>query len=170
MVWRGEAIAGASLPEATDDSLRRRFPEAEAAAPPIFVQAVIDGIRSLLEGERISFGDVELELSEIETFERQVYAATLAIPAGEVRTYGEIAEAIGAPGAARAVGRALGRNPIPIVIPCHRVVAAAGGKGGFSAPGGTDTKFTILAIEGARRSGAPELFDALPMAVKPARA
>jgi methylated-DNA-[protein]-cysteine S-methyltransferase len=89
---------------------------------------------------------------------------------GEVRTYGEIAEAIGSPGAARAVGRALGRNPIPIIIPCHRVLAASGGSGGFSAPGGTDTKFRILAIERARRSGAAELFEHLPLAVKPGRA
>jgi methylated-DNA-[protein]-cysteine S-methyltransferase len=84
-----------------------------------------------------------------------------------VRTYGDIAREIGEPHATQAVGAALGRNPVPIIIPCHRVLGAGGKAGGFSAPGGTATKFRMLEIEGARRPGDPELFETLPLKVKP---
>ena len=96
-------------------------------------------------------------------------AEALAIPHGETRTYGELARAIGEPGAARAVGRALGRNPIPIIIPCHRILAADGRSGGFSAPGGVTTKMRLLAIERARRGREPSLFDDLGWGTAPAR-
>ena len=122
----------------------------------------------LLAGDRVDLRFIALETSALDPFEREVYAAARAIPAGEVRTYGELAAAVGRPGAARAVGRALGRNPWPIVVPCHRILAA-NAAGGFSAPGGTDTKFRLLEIEGARRPGPPQLFDALPLAVRPRR-
>jgi methylated-DNA-[protein]-cysteine S-methyltransferase len=107
-------------------------------------------------------------LSACSEFERAVYAAARAIPRGETRTYGELAAALGQPGAAQAVGLALGRNPVPIVIPCHRILAASGGTGGFSAPGGVATKFRMLAIEGAVRGSESGLFENLPLAVKPA--
>jgi methylated-DNA-[protein]-cysteine S-methyltransferase len=97
-----------------------------------------------------------------------VLEATLSIPVGETRTYGEIAKAVGAPGASRAVGRALGANPIPIIVPCHRVLAADGRSGGFSAPGGSSTKLKMLEIEGARRGSEPQLFERLPWRAKPA--
>ena len=83
-------------------------------------------------------------------FHRRVYDAARAIPPGKTLAYGEIAERIGAPGAARAVGQALGRNPFPIVVPCHRVLAAGGKIGGFSAHGGTATKRRMLAIEAGK--------------------
>jgi methylated-DNA-[protein]-cysteine S-methyltransferase len=166
LIWRDRDIIGAALPG--DESLSRRFPRAEESAPPPAVDAVIADVKRLLSGERVDLRGVELDLSAADDFERRVYSAARAIPVGEVRTYGEIAQAIGSPGAARAVGRALGRNPIPIIIPCHRVLAASGRSGGFSAPGGTGTKFRILAIERARRSAAAELFEHLPLAVKPA--
>ena len=100
-------------------------------------------------------------------FDRSVYEAARRIPRGEVLSYGELAAQIGAPRAAQAVGRALGRNPVPIIVPCHRVLARGGGSGGFTAPGGLATKFRMLEIEGARRAGDPELFPALPLAVGP---
>ena len=109
-----------------------------------------------------------LDLGEASEFERRVYAAALAIPPGETRTYGELAAAIGAPEAAQAVGRALGRNPWPIIVPCHRILASGGGSGGFSAPGGAATKLKMLEIEGARRGGDPGLFERLPWAMKSA--
>jgi methylated-DNA-[protein]-cysteine S-methyltransferase len=84
-----------------------------------------------------------------------------------VRSYGEIASEIGAPQGAQAVGVALGRNPVPIIVPCHRILAADGRSGGFSAPGGIATKFRILEIEGARRPGESGLFESLPLKVKP---
>ncbi len=101
-------------------------------------------------GEPVTFEDVELDLSDSTEFERRVYAATRAIPPGKVATYGEIAKAIGKPGAARAVGQALGKNPIGIVIPCHRVVASKG-LGGFT--GGLHWKRKLLRLEGAMIAG-----------------
>ena len=97
-----------------------------------------------------------LDLDGVPEFHRRVYDVARAIPPGETRSYGEVAAALGEPGAAQAVGRALGRNPVPIVVPCHRVLAADGRLHGFSAPGGIETKRRMLALEGA---GAPTLFD-----------
>jgi methylated-DNA-[protein]-cysteine S-methyltransferase len=172
LVWRGGAVIGAALPEEDEGTaparLVRRFPDAEEAAPPPFVVDAIERIQRLLAGEAANLSAIPLDLSAADDFERRVYAVTRAIPRGEVRTYGDVAAAIGAPGAARAVGAALGRNPIPIVVPCHRVLAAQGKSGGFSAPGGTATKFRMLAIEGARREDDSGLFETLPLAVKPA--
>jgi methylated-DNA-[protein]-cysteine S-methyltransferase len=171
LVWRGDEIVGAALPEADParmrSSLDSRFPGSVESEPPAPVAAAIGLIVQSFSGAPADFSAIEVDLSGADDFERSVYAAARAIPRGEVRTYGEIARTIGAPGAARAVGAALGRNPVPIIIPCHRVVAAAGGSGGFSAPGGVATKFRILAIEGARRGAEPELFETLPMAVGP---
>jgi methylated-DNA-[protein]-cysteine S-methyltransferase len=170
LVWRGGLVVGAALPEDSDGraraSLARRFPGAEEADPPPFAAAAIAQIVSLLAGGRTDLADIALD-TEGSAFERNVWQAARRIPCGEVRSYGDIAREIGAPGAAQAVGLALGRNPVPIVVPCHRVLAADGRTGGFSAPGGVATKFRILEIEGARRPGEPELFEALPMRVKP---
>jgi methylated-DNA-[protein]-cysteine S-methyltransferase len=172
LVWRGGAVIGAALPEEDEGTARarlvRRFPDAEEAEPPAFVADAVERIANLLAGEAPDLSPIPLDLSAADEFERRVYAAARAIPRGEVRTYGDLAAAIGTPGAARAVGAALGRNPIPIIVPCHRVLAAQGKSGGFSAPGGTATKFRMLAIEGARRTGDPGLFESLPLAVKPA--
>ncbi|HEX8191386.1 MAG TPA: MGMT family protein [Allosphingosinicella sp.] len=121
----------------------------------------------MLSGEPVDVSGVPLDFAAASDMERKVWEAALRIPRGEVRTYGDIAREIGAPGAAQAVGAALGRNPIPILVPCHRVLASGGRSGGFSAPGGTRTKFRILEIEGARRPGEGGLFETLPLAVKP---
>jgi methylated-DNA-[protein]-cysteine S-methyltransferase len=145
-----------------------RFPGAREASPPPPVAEAILAIERMLEGEKADLSEIALDLEATTDFEDMVYAAARDIPCGEVRTYGEIAQAIGEPGAARAVGAALGRNPVPIVIPCHRVLGSHGKSGGFSAPGGAATKFRMLEIEGARRPGDPELFESLPLAVKPA--
>jgi methylated-DNA-[protein]-cysteine S-methyltransferase len=172
LLWRGGLVVGASLPEADDAKLRasvtRRFPEAEEQAPPPFVLEAIEKVRGLLAGERIDLSEIALDLSACSDFERAVYTAAQAIPCGETRTYGDLAVAVGQKQAAQAVGLALGRNPVPILVPCHRILAASGKTGGFSAPGGVSTKFRILQIEGAVRAGEPSLFDALPLAVKPA--
>jgi methylated-DNA-[protein]-cysteine S-methyltransferase len=171
LVWRGGLVVGAALPEASDEAARariaRRFPGAAEADPPPFAAAAIARIAALLAGDRTDLGDIELDLDQGSDFERQVWRAARRIPCGEVRSYGDIAREIGAPGSAQAVGVALGRNPVPIIIPCHRILAADGKSGGFSAPGGVATKFRILEIEGARRPGPPELFESLPLAVRP---
>ena len=170
LVWRGERIVGSFLPEADEARLvrriRKRFPDAEEGSPPPSVAETAAAIARLLDGEPVDLSPAPLELDAVADFERQVYAAALAIPPGQVRTYGEIAQAIGRPGAARAVGVALGRNPFPIIVPCHRVLAAGGRSGGFSAPGGVATKFRMLQIEGAMREEAT-LFGSLPLAVRP---
>jgi methylated-DNA-[protein]-cysteine S-methyltransferase len=171
LVWGGGLVVGAALPEESDQRARaflaRRFPDAIEADPPPFAADAIERIASLLAGGRTDLGDIRVDLDG-SAFERNVWQAARRIPCGEVRSYGDIAREIGAPGAAQAVGLALGRNPVPIVVPCHRVLAADGRTGGFSAPGGVATKFRILEIEGARRLGEPELFESLPMRVKPA--
>lgn len=173
LIWQGERFVGAQLPEGEEAAARRRiaqrFPQArEAVALPAFVADAVEGIVALLAGERRDLAHLPLALSEVSEFERRVYAVALSIPPGETLTYGEVAARIGDAGAARAVGVALGRNPWPIIVPCHRVLAAGGRTGGFSADGGVETKLRILTIEKARTGSAPSLFDALPLAARPA--
>jgi methylated-DNA-[protein]-cysteine S-methyltransferase len=172
VAWSGAAIVGAALPEADDAgtirNATRLCPDATEAAPPAWVRDVVERVQRLLTGEVAEFSDLRLALDRANAFERQVYRALLAVPHGQTRTYGALAAAIGQPGAARAVGRALGRNPIPIIIPCHRVVAADGRTGGFSAPGGVTTKMKLLDIERARSGAQASLFE-LPWAAAPAR-
>jgi methylated-DNA-[protein]-cysteine S-methyltransferase len=173
LTWRGGLVVGAALPEASEAELRasleRRFPGSSEADPPVIVRAALEAVVRLLSGRAEDFSGVDLDTGNLGSFERSVLEETRRIPCGETRTYGEIAAALASPGAARAVGRALGRNPIPIIIPCHRVLASSGGSGGFSAPGGTSTKLRILEIEGARPGREAELFERLPWAVSPRR-
>ena len=142
------------LPEQTDHLTRarvaRRFPQSIESTPPPFVQHAIEGIVALLTGEARDLTDVRLDLESVPSFHQRVYDVARQIKPGTTLSYGEVAARVGEPDSARAVGQALGRNPIPIIVPCHRVLAADGGTGGFSAPGGTATKLRLLAIEGAR--------------------
>jgi methylated-DNA-[protein]-cysteine S-methyltransferase len=171
LVWRGSAVVGAALPDDSDarmrSALRRRFPDADEQTPSGPVNQAIEAVRLLLSGVPEDCSGIAVDLGALPDFERSVLEAARAIPPGETRTYGDIAAAIGAPGAARAVGRALGRNPVPIIVPCHRVRAADGKSGGFSAPGGAATKLKMLEIEGARRGSDPGLFDRLPWQAAP---
>jgi methylated-DNA-[protein]-cysteine S-methyltransferase len=155
IAWSDRGVVGLQLPEATEGAtrtgLRRRFPDAMEARPPAVIEAAIDGIAALLTGEPGGdLREVELDLRAVSEFDSAVYRVARTIPPGETLTYGEIAQRLDEPGAARAVGRALGANPIPIIIPCHRVLAAGDRAGGFSAPGGVTTKLKLLEIE--RRS------------------
>ncbi len=153
IAWAAQGIIALQLPEqtpaATRGRLNRRCPEAIEAEPPETVRDAIAAIVALLDGEPRDLGSIDLDMGGLPEFHRRVYAVTRAIPPGRTLTYGEVATRLGEPGAARAVGQALGRNPIAIVVPCHRVVAAGGRLGGFSANGGAATKRRILAIEGA---------------------
>ena len=162
VAWGGRGIAGVQLPEGGEREtlarMLRRFPAAGEATPPPEVRQVIDRIVALLRGKASDLSTVRLDMDEVPVFHRRVYDAARAIPQGMTLSYGEIATRVGAPGAARAVGQALGRNPFPIVVPCHRVLAAGGKIGGFSAQGGIATKRRMLAIEGAQLdAGAPLL-------------
>jgi methylated-DNA-[protein]-cysteine S-methyltransferase len=152
IAWDDDVIVGLQLPEAraadTRALMRDRFDGAHEAAPPRSVQQVIDAVNASLRGEADDLADVPLALDDVPPFARRVYEVVRTIPAGETLSYGEVAVAVGSPGAARAVGQALGRNPFPIVVPCHRVLAAGGRIGGFTARGGTSIKAEMLAAEG----------------------
>jgi len=109
---------------------------------------VIERVRHHLAGRLRDFSAVLLDLDGLPTFTRRVYEAARAVPAGQTVTYGELAARCGSPGGARAVGQAMARNPVALIIPCHRVLAAGGRLGGFSGPGGLDLKVRMLALEG----------------------
>lgn len=173
LVWGEAGIIGGQLPErtagATRARIQKRFPEARETPPPPDMAEVIDRIRALMAGERIDLADSPLDMNGLADFDLKVYQVALSIPPGETLTYGEVARRIGEPQAAQAVGQSLGRNPFPPIVPCHRVLAASGRTGGFSAPGGVTTKLKLLSIERAR-TGAPTLFDddpAFGFAAKP---
>ena len=166
IVWNPRGIAGVQLPEANAAATRsrvvRRFSAARETVPPPEVQNAIDGIVALLRGERRDLSDIALDLETLPAFNRKVYDIARAIPPGATLTYGEVAERLGDKLLARAVGQALGENPIPLIVPCHRVLAAGGKSGGFSASGGVVTKLRLLTIEGAQPGG-PTLFEDLPL-------
>jgi methylated-DNA-[protein]-cysteine S-methyltransferase len=153
MAWRENVITRVLLPAENDahlvTSIKRRDPSATPSAPPANFAAVIDKICALTEGKAQRFDGAPIDRNAIEPFAARVYDALDAVPFGATATYGEIAERLGDKGLARAVGAALGANPFPIIIPCHRVTASGGGMGGFSAPGGLATKRKLLEIEGA---------------------
>jgi methylated-DNA-[protein]-cysteine S-methyltransferase len=162
IAWSPGGVTLVQLPEGgtrqTRARLLKRRPEAREATPPADVRAAIASITALLAGERRDLSRVPLDMDGVPPFHRRVYDAARTIPPGTACSYGEIAARIGAPGSARAVGQALGRNPFAIVVPCHRVLAAGGKAGGFSASGGTATKLRMLAIEGYRPNGQQSLF------------
>jgi len=162
VAWGERGILGVSLPGNGDGRTRNRIlqrhPGAVEAAPPADVRRAIEGIVALLSGEPRDLSSVALDMEGVPELHRRVYQVARTIPPGETLTYGEIARRLGEPRQARAVGQALARNPFAIVVPCHRVLAAGGRTGGFSAPGGTDTKLRILEIEGARARAIPTLF------------
>lgn len=153
LVWSERGIVASLLPEASPARLARRHPMAQMVneLPPHIAHAV-QGVRALFAGEACDLSDIVLDERGIPEFRRQVHALTRAIAPGQTRTYGEIATALGQPGAARAVGRAEGDNPFPPIVPCHRVMGAGGEPTGFSAPGGVETKRRMLLIE-ARAAG-----------------
>lgn len=162
IAWSEAGVAALAFPGGDDKaivrSLSKRAPGAVEAAPPEDIRRLIDDIRALFEGEKRDLAYAALDLEGLGDFERSVYRETLKIPPGETRTYGDIARALGDAALSQRVGQALGRNPFPIVVPCHRVVGADGRMTGFSAPGGTDAKMRLLKREGAL---APDLFDRL---------
>lgn len=166
VAWRGAVIVGVALPEADEAAtvrhLRRTVPDAVEAPPPPEVRAVLDRVVALLAGEPVDLADVAVEVHHESDFSRRVHEVVRAIPPGQTLTYGQVAERVGEPGGAQAVGRAMGANPVPIIVPCHRVVGAGNRPVGFSAPGGVATKQRILRIEGAAAGGQPSLFEPAP--------
>lgn len=167
IAWTDEgAVQAVQLPETTDDRtlarMRRRCGDAPQAQPPQALRPVVARVQCLLEGEHDPLHDVPLDYDGVPPFHRRVYEAARAIAPGRVKTYGELARELGEAGASRAVGQALGHNPFAPIVPCHRVLAARGASGGFSAEGGALTKLRMLEIERAVLSPqGPGLFDAV---------
>lgn len=168
IAWGDRGLLGVQLPEANDVQTRSRLaqkaPGAREAPPPPDIRQACDAMAELLRGEARDLSFIALDLENIPAFNRRVYDVARNIAPGETLTYGDIATQLGDKLLSRSVGQALGQNPFPIVIPCHRVLAANGKTGGFSANGGVTTKFRMLAIERARIAShasddAPMLFD-----------
>jgi len=172
IVWNARGVVGVQIHDGTEAATRsrllRRFAGAQEAKPPVHVQQAIDGVVALLRGEKRDLNDVTIDTEDLPEFNRRVYVIARTIPPGSTLTYGEIAERLGDKLLAREVGQALGQNPIPLIVPCHRVLAAGGKTGGFSAPGGVVSKLRLLTIEGAQPNG-PTLFDNLPLVAKRGR-
>ena len=162
IAWSALGVTDFWLPESDAAGTRARVVERLSAtpesAPPPEVVTAIEAVCALLRGERTDLSFVALDQSASSAFNRRVYAVTCGIGPGQTLTYGEVAQRLGHPGLARAVGQALGANPIPVIVPCHRVMAAGQRPGGFSAPGGSLTKLRLLAIEGATPGGQGALF------------
>jgi methylated-DNA-[protein]-cysteine S-methyltransferase len=175
IVWNARGVVRTRLPErdeqATRDRIRSRYPAAHEVSPPAEIQRAIDDMIALLKGEPKDLSGISLDISQVPDFNRRVYEVARGIPAGSTLTYGEIAQRLGDRALARDVGQALGENPFPIIVPCHRVLAAGGKTGGFSAPGGISTKMRMLTIEQAQAGGPTptdqlSLFEQLPMAAQ----
>ena len=174
IAWNARGVVRTRLPESdeqkTRDRIRSRYPQARETAPPAEIRHAIDDMIALLRGEAKDLSAIRLDVSQVPDFNRRVYDVARAIPPGATLTYGEIAQRLGDRTLAREVGQALGQNPFPIIVPCHRVLAAGGKTGGFSAPGGVSTKMRMLTIEQARAGGAQtsqlSLFDQLPLAAQ----
>lgn len=160
LAWNERGVRTVAFPAAAAEEtlvrLRRHMPDGEETPPPDDIEALARDVVALFDGGAPDFADAVLDDAALPEFDRHVLAQTRAIPVGEIRTYGEIARALGDVAYSQRVGQALGRNPFPIVVPCHRVVGADGAMTGFSAPGGVEAKRRLLKLEGAL---APELFD-----------
>ena len=163
IAWGEHGINAVQLPMSSEDKtrarIRQRYGDLTEAAPPAEAQRAIDGIVELLAGKPNDLSEVVLDLDGVPEFNRGVYGIARTIPPGKTLTYGDTAKRLGGVELSRDVGQALGRNPCPIVVPCHRVLAAGGKPGGFSANGGVTTKLKMLAIEGALVNHTPNLFD-----------
>jgi methylated-DNA-[protein]-cysteine S-methyltransferase len=153
VAWGDQGILGIQLPEPeaarVRARLKRRFPGAAEAAPSVEIRAAMAAIERLLAGEPKDLSGIQLDMRRVPEFAQRVYEIARTVKSGETLTYGQIAEQLGDKLLARDVGQALARNPYPIVVPCHRILAAGGKLGGFSAAGGVATKQRLLAIEHA---------------------
>jgi methylated-DNA-[protein]-cysteine S-methyltransferase len=148
--WTEAGVARLQLPGLAPDALHGRINRdgATPGDPSHAIAAVIDRIEDYAEGEAVDFSDVPLDLRAVSDFNRRCYALLLAVGWGATTSYGALARQLGDVGLSRAVGAAMGANPVPLIIPCHRVLASDGKAGGFSAPGGAEAKRRMLALEG----------------------
>jgi methylated-DNA-[protein]-cysteine S-methyltransferase len=160
IAWSNAGITRFQLPtrtaEATERLLRRRVADAEPGAPPPEVAEAVAAVKRYFEGKETDFSGFTLDLGEQAPFFKQIYDAARRVGWGRTTTYGTLAKELGAgPEAARDVGDAMAKNPVALIIPCHRVLAAGGKVGGFSAPGGSAAKLRMLELEGVRLDPPP---------------
>jgi methylated-DNA-[protein]-cysteine S-methyltransferase len=153
IAWSPIGLTRLQLPEATPDETERRLAGPgrrawEGQLSPT-IAAVVRELRDYFGGTATDFAGVELDLGDRPPFQLALYARTRRIPWGETTSYGALARDLAMPGGARAIGQAMGRNPVPVIVPCHRVLASGSGLGGFSAPGGRTTKQRLLELERA---------------------
>ena len=157
--WSANGVTHLQLPEkdrsATETRLLARGAASEARIPPAVIQAVVDALTRYASGEKIDFSSAPLDLAGADDFRLVVYEQARRLGYGETTTYGGLCEGAGHPGMARETGAAMGSNPVPIIVPCHRVLAAGGKMGGFSAPGGVFTKRRLLDMEHAKPPSPP---------------
>jgi len=162
IAWSAAGVTRFQLPEADTARTEARLAKGRTPAePPPEIQRVVAALADYFAGVCVDFSDVPVDLDRESAFHRAVYAATRTIGWGKVTTYGALAARVGEPSAARAVGGAMARNPVPIIIPCHRVLASGDRLGGFSAHGGTITKERLLRLEGAATPAVAQLSLAL---------
>jgi methylated-DNA-[protein]-cysteine S-methyltransferase len=156
VAWSGSAVTRFLLPQRDREAMGRKLSASavEAGTVPGHIGSMIERIRSYASGERVELDDIPVDHGDADDFHRAIYAAARRLAFGVTTTYGALAADAGYPGLARETGAALGRNPVPLIVPCHRIVAAGNKIGGFSAPGGSATKEKLLRLEGAR--AAPE--------------
>ena len=171
IAWNGLAIIALQLPTTSADAaerlLRRRAPGAAPGSPPPAVAEVVSAVRRYFDGEEADFSATEIDLGAQEPFVRRIYEAARRVRWGHTTTYGALAKQLGAgPEAAREVGQAMARNPVPLIIPCHRVLAAGNRIGGFSAPGGSAAKRRMLELEGVQVEPAQAAQQAFPFREK----
>jgi methylated-DNA-[protein]-cysteine S-methyltransferase len=153
LAWNERGLTRLQLPESDRIVTEKRLSANAAGAShpaPAAIEQLIADMQDYMSGRRVDFASVAIDLTGADPFQRKVYEAARAVPWGQTVSYGELARQTGSPGAARAVGQALSRNPVPIIVPCHRILAKGHRIGGFSAPGGTITKERLLALEGVR--------------------
>lgn len=160
LAWTADGVVRFQLPGQsrgeTERLLKRRLPDMQRGEPTPEIAATIKGVKRYFAGETVEFTDVPVDLTGQNDFFKSIYAALRQVGWGQTTTYGALAKQLGAgPEAARDVGVAMGRNPVALIIPCHRCLAAGGKLGGFSAPGGSDTKLKMLELEGHNLTPAP---------------
>lgn len=154
VAWSEAGLTRLSLFQRNEAAVERRLERLGAgdgdAAAPAWIEALVRDIRAYAGGEDIDFSGVPVDLSGVDDFRLAIYDAARKLAFGETTTYGELAKRAGHGGLPRETGQALGSNPVPLVIPCHRILAAGGKIGGFSAPGGSATKERMLKLEGVQ--------------------
>ena len=163
IAWSDDGITRTRLPGASDEATARSIASGRrhvcGGDLPHHAARAIVALQRYFAGRPLELDDIPVDLGATSAFERTVLTALRTVKRGTTTTYGALARLVGEPGAARAVGMAMARNPVPVIVPCHRVLAAGNKKGGFSAPGGTATKERLLALEGVTLATPAPLLD-----------